>query len=1488
MDLAHKKILRALTLDMRHLLEGEWSGDTWTAGDLERRLRGLGVRHDGTVVPVEELPHLPVHDVAARTVIDAWLGLRLQSGADGEEAVAELVRETAWSWANRLLALRCMEARGLLDDEVIVTKAVYAGRSMLHNRLVRKQPELAREEDGGLFTALAQAMAELAEPLPRAFDSQAPGIALRPSVAALRSCIALLSGTQAPRGQEAASDAVFQAPDALGWAYQYWNTEEKQRVFDRAAGKGPDRVRHKIERADIIPATQLYTEPYMVQFLVQNGLGGLWASMHPRTRLLEDWAYFVRDAERPDVPARPVREITFLDPACGSGHFLLEAFDLFFAMYREEDPRRDATAIVSDILTYNLHGLDIDERAVHIAEVALWMKAAEVTADEGRGYPENARANLVATNVRLPREGGHLDAFLERHPEDQPLRAALQVVFEGLEHADELGALLLLDEPVEETLRGIRAEVEAGAEPTEVGSQTSLLGAGVQRGRPASAASWEDWRDDVLVRLREHFAQEARSADPVQAFFGRSVERALDLFDLLAQRYDVVAANPPYMGSKNMGPVLRRHVERYFKAGKRDLYAAFILRSRGLAEEGGRVAIVAPQAWLFMRSYVGMRAEPVEGRHGEFTGLFAETRVEAVAQLGRHAFSEADPPGNVALFVMHAAKPELEHAPVCFRLSLPRPADEQARLLAQAVAGGLSALTWRPAQGAFLEIPQAPFCFWLRPRFLRLFAGRTVTDVGNVRQGLATADDGRFLRFTWEVPVGAQRWVTFFKGGGYRKWDGLVNLVVDWEHEGARLTAFPRAVIRNPDDYLREGWTYSLMSRGRMGLRLQDPPGVIGHKGPGIYLENPSVVPALNSRTFNHMLRAVSPNLSFEVDTVSRGPVPPGPLDADLQALLTAKSHLSATDPTERSFTAVADFSTVLAWCAKLHTLEGEAERAVMAAYELDDDDIAAVLADTGTPAGWLSDTVDEAVHGRIHALFEAGPGATLEEENEDTSSDDEDDDTPDLATGRPIHPETFLEELCEKAGVSPRAAWPVIQDGLAQGWRCPPEERRIAADRVTVLVLRLLGHRWPTQVEAGKPVPSWADDDGIIPLTSLPGEPPLIERLRERVTADRLSEATLAAALDLPLDQWLHTRFVAHHTSQFKKRPVAWQVQSGPFTTRRAPAFAALLYCQKVGIEMLASLRSQYAGPLLERRRQEQRTLAGATERSPEQDNQLKELDVAVSELERFSEALVTIERDGFATTNLRAFAIQESVQSLLQPLLVRWRDELVDGPLRGWSADGREVDESLAAALHEAVESLPAQVGGWRSFVTAPPWGEQPPTDPALRQAVLVATGTCLVQIRTLLQAAVDRAFKQWMKAERVDARALGLRLPKFKTEKALVEALQRRIDGWEPDTEELPRFVAALPLLDTWCGEPGRTPPATLEDFVRQESAWRPDVNDGVRVNIAPLQRAGLLAADPLAAKDIEPAIADRAAWRADERRWVREGKLPRPGWWPEEGA
>ena len=677
MDSSLKKKLRALSLALRHTLEG--SADE--AGDLESRLNQMGVWRARLPKPLEELP-LTAPDLVARRIVDAFLNYREEAGVSRNEAFGEFVRESAYSWANRLFMLRCLEARGLVDDEVVLQKQVYGGRSLVHHRFAQQNPSACAGEDDGLFSVLEQEFRRRAVQLPTVFDPEAPAVALRPSVSALKRCIGLLSGTISLNGHGEASDELFEADDAPGWAYQFWNAEENKRVFEMVREKGAN-----IEGADLIPATQLYTEPYMVKFLVQNSLGAFWSGMHPETELTAGWNYYVRGADRNppvhldsppfdrtkppnpstdpwvrpnpklhaeaelvayartlaskvpcsepggfvdlrnqllDAAAKPIREklaalnqeiceawnrewptrrpklkkraaeITFLDPACGSGHFLLEAFDLLYTMYEEDGILQTPEEICASILNHNLFGIDIDERAIQISVAALWMHASERSPNLGPEAVTGLRDHLVAANLSLPRGRAHLEEFLAKHPEDAEIRPALEAIFTGLVDANQIGALLRIEEPVEQALQRLKEEDDHRAETTLRQSQTKLGFMAEQYVLSISETrDYADWKCSLLDRLRKHFLQEAAVSDPVQSFFGRDAKQGIALFDVLARRYDVVAANPPYMGSKNMGPVLKKYIEVNYRDGKRDLYGAFILRAQQLAPESGVITNVA-------------------------------------------------------------------------------------------------------------------------------------------------------------------------------------------------------------------------------------------------------------------------------------------------------------------------------------------------------------------------------------------------------------------------------------------------------------------------------------------------------------------------------------------------------------------------------------------------------------------------------------------------------------------------------------------------------------------------------------------------------------------------------------------------------------------------------------------------------------------------------------------------------------------------------
>jgi hypothetical protein len=1760
MEAREKKILKALSLELRHLLEGQYdSAGHWHAGDLEQRLNAIGVWRERTM-PADEM-HLSPDDNRARSVVDAYLKLRDEAGVRLAEAVAEFVRETAYTWANRLLALRCMEARELID-EVILQKEVYGGRSLEHHRLIQRQPELGAGEDDGLFAALDAAFARQAEHLPLLFDPKAPGVALKPSVAAIKRCVALLSGNV---DGYPADDNVFKAPDALGWAYQYWNTEEKDRVFETVRTKKGA----KIEGADIIPATQLYTEDYMVKFLVQNSLGATWVGMTPDTKLVEGWEYFVRDADRAPVEKKPVSEITFLDPACGSGHFLIEAFDLFFDMYQEEglgsrdsglgkerigvgdgdselsgseglageygsgerclsgnqrfseggdirtdqpvetgsgigslehsrgacekldagispssfdvsglagrggdttdtgksvgiyengnpaiaseESKRDRQnaswsaeipstqtpvsspqpltpgAICRSIIENNLFGIDIDQRAVQISEAALWMKAAEKCINEGdyaflAPSPQPLTPNLVATNIRLPRNKDHLRDFLAKHPEDKPLAPALEAVFEALQHADELGSLLQLEEPVEKELKLIKQRQDEEASVPRSQVLFEEMRRPVQTVLPVGADDWDTWKTRTIERIREHFSEQAEAANLQEQFFGIEAGKGWKLFELLGRKYDVVAANPPYMGSKNMGVVLKAYVNALYSTGKRDVYAAFILRCLGLTEQAGRTAMVTQQSWMFLRSFAGLRASEDSGKPGQLvTGLLREVRIEALVHLGEHAFDDSSAAGAfVVLFTLNRCPPGNSHRLTAFRLVGSKDPVEKATCLCRICSGQqIPAVRFSPLQSELSRVPGGTLCYWLSGGFLHALTVTTVGDKAKVCQGLATGNDLRFVRFVWETPDerpnSAKRWFLFEKGGGYGRWCGHQWWRLDWASGGARVRSFSGSVIRNEDQYFSRGWTYSDFARGSLGPRIMEnavfssqSPAAIPNTANGLGL-------ILSSRITSYMVRSLSAQINHMRESyVKRLPFHglsnPRIADDTEHYLVVLAMFAASMDPTEFRFApellSIESQIMTLRLSCLLHATEGFGEALVFDCYAPDETERQNVLYETGTPVGWhplskshaqvpempechveipqdVSNFIADIpriallpqqlveIKLRLRSLYTSGPGMKADIEQTDDPGDDSSEEEAVIGARIPIPATTFLEELSQKLEIHPISVYWLLKEGIEkEGWRCLPEERRITSDRLTVTILRMLGHRWPKQIEAGEPVPDWADPDGVIPLgpgaggSGLVGEKTLYERILDLGRRDDSPVPNpeslipdFEEIMGKPLNQWLVTDFFRTHISQFKKRPIAWQLQIGKFNGRKSPAFACMAYYHKLSESFLPTIQSQYIRPLRQRFETELRGIENipAASRTGDQTARRVELTALIDELNDFDSRLDQVTNTGFATPMLRQYAIDDAMLALKARWLRRLSAIVVAGPLaewnrkaeeelgaRGWGLEGNEGSTltSNSQPLTPAFTHLDyfcAKVGP-----AAPDEKklDDDPTSADLAKLIApkaksmvsdslklacdvwwktfddVVLGPIKEQIKALneehktldaehkiltgkAEPASDKAaeFEQLSPTERADrVRELERRMKQIKleikplrdeqnqkTDKA--KKLRTTIEKWTcPEAETWESWLASQPLYDQVSALDGqRQPPTTVADFIRQESLYAPDINDGVRVNIAPIQKIGLLAADVLATKDLDKAIADRAEWRSDERRWVREGKLPQPGWW-----
>ncbi len=1400
MDANHKKVLRGLSLELRHVLEGDYDEQgRFKPGDLERRLNEMGVWRERSSKPIDELPHLSQVDKVARKVVDAYIKFRDEVGVPHEEAVAEYVRESAYTWANRLLALRCMEARGLID-EIILQKDVYGGRSLVHNRFARKNPEACSSEDDGLFAVLFQEFIERSKELPALFSPNAPAVVLRPSVAAIKKCIALFSGRELVNGQGAANDEVFAAHDAFGWAYQYWNEEEKKRVLNKVRTKKGA----KIEGADIISYTQLYTEPYMVKFLVQNSLGALWIGVHPESKLYDKWEYYLKDADRAPVEKKAVSEITFLDPAEGSGHFHLEAFDLLYELYLEEGVLKSSESICASILNKNLFGIDIDERAVQISKAVLWMKAKEKAPDLKASDLNAFHDHFVATNIRLPKSKDHLKAFLNKHPEDEQLRPALETVFEGLQNAHELGSLLQIEEPVEKELRFLKEQYKA---KIAEGYQKKLFGPTIIQGQlPEGVESYEDWKSGSLARLKAHFSSEAEAADLTQSFFSQSAEKGLLLFDLLARRYDVVAANPPYMGSKNMGPMLKSYISKYYVPGKHDFYAAFILRNLNLTNPRGRVAMVTRQSWMFLRSFADLRApnnEKIKKMDKDaFKGLLRETTIETLAHLGPHAFGEiTGEVVNVVIFTIANATFTEKHRLTAIRVIGPKNPEEKDKLLRLMIANGITLNVIK--QQDILDVPTAPITYWLGPGAIRLLKGSKIGDYAEIVQQIITANNPRFLRYAWETPNNTARWHVYLKAGGYKKWIGFEQTRVDWEQDGIRLKE--SIIAKYP--YLKgnSGWllktdsvgkpslTYSLMAQGSLGVRRVPNGAMCDSVSPTIILTRqwPGLAAWLNTRSCSFLLRSISSEIKFRESYVARTPVSsnlPESLASAEEWLTKLKLALVARDATEDEFVLRTENRNLLLHEAWLITGEGWVENIVCSAQGFSPAELSQICETTGTPAGWFSlisgfDALPKLPEGlseapkelidnfsnfkrracsinqitdlksRLRALYEAGPGAKFEEiSEEDTSEDAEEEDKSEVIFGAhiPIPTETFLEEISVKLEIHPISIYWLLKEGIEkEDWHCLPEERRFMEDNFSIMVIRLLGHCWPRQIKAGEPVPDWADKDGIIPITECYGEKILLERVRERIANEfpggivTSIEREFEEIVGMSLEKWLSGPFFVRQISQFKKRPIVWIIESKPISN---PASKGRKRSSRASSEPVFSCLVYY-----------------------------HKLD---------SDLLPKIRTQ------------------YVGPLKIRYETEL------------RVLERTKNPTADQSARKV--QLGNW---------------------------------------------------------------IEELKTFDLRLETVIR--DGFDSDI--LKNILDKEPL-DIWTSRDGAAPhPNTKEELIIQEKRYYPDINDGVRVNIAPLQKAGLLATDVIANKDIDKAISDRAEWRADERRWCRQGKLPKPGWW-----
>ncbi|MBE9594146.1 MAG: Eco57I restriction-modification methylase domain-containing protein, partial [Proteobacteria bacterium] len=483
-------------------------------------------------------------------------------------------KHAAFTFLNRILALRIAEVHELIK-ETVITRAEYGERSRRERDILDMSPELVSNPEQLAFNALEDAYNDMGKYVVPLFNVKDPYAILRPSLVTYRNVRQIIS--------ELPEDVVRQF-ETIGWAYQYFNKKEKAEIRKR--------LRRNPQPDEIPPLNQQYTVDWIVKFLVENTLGKLWLETKPDTDLTFD--YLVQTENDLKGGAVKVEDLKILDPACGSGHFLLCAFDLLQEMWTAEHPEIPAWKIPALILERNLYGIDIDLRAVQMAALALYLKARTVFEKASGGDFEIKRMNIVCADIHFV-DGELRRRFLAQFDYDRDVRNIVEETLRACENAFEIGSLLKIRQPFE---RLFESRKKSWTKASFTQEQLSTFS--------PDAIPKDDTVEEIVNKIGVFIKEATESKDMGTLLFGFDAEKAISLVDLLANTYDVVVMNPPYGA---MPAKCKEYAKVHYKRTHSDYYTAFIEQAIELCKPGGYVGALTGRTFMFLKSHQKLREE---------------------------------------------------------------------------------------------------------------------------------------------------------------------------------------------------------------------------------------------------------------------------------------------------------------------------------------------------------------------------------------------------------------------------------------------------------------------------------------------------------------------------------------------------------------------------------------------------------------------------------------------------------------------------------------------------------------------------------------------------------------------------------------------------------------------------------------------------------------------------------------------------------------
>ncbi|MDY3846978.1 MAG: BREX-1 system adenine-specific DNA-methyltransferase PglX, partial [Prevotella sp.] len=813
---------------------------------ISAKIRTLGFDKKGNVAE-EHRPQLMqggTHwngQLLPETFYHQWTSLfnRIQ-----QKGISEVYEEAAYTWFNRLCAIRILQKNNLCAPVLDYTDAARTpfivdearqGRIPNMNDEMRSRLSDLLDDDTKVteqFAVLINAWCHDNPIIHRCFGAMADYTELLLPGNILTECgfVDMLNHT------DFITDADYQSPELIGWLYQFYISERKDEVF---AKKG------KFEADEIPAATQIFTPNWIVKYMVQNTVGRIYLDNNPyETQLQKKWQYLVEPSEKPSsdtiLKYDELTDLKVADLACGSGHILNECFDLLYDLYIAEGYGRGEA--IENIFRHNLTGVDLDTRAKQLATFALLLKACQKDNAFADAHCLPNVLDMLQCNRYTWRDtSGHFACWyqLSERFDGEELDKAFQL----LEQAENLGSIMKFDISDDNTRNYMKRCIQCYEDAPAHTEQFGLL---------------------------------------IQGF---------RLILALTEKYHALVMNPPYMGGGNMNATLSKYVKREYEEGKADLFSVFMLLAIDRLLPNGKYGMINMQSWMFLSSFEKLR-----------TRLLTENRIDNMLHLGPRTFDElsGEVVQNTAFVITNC---EGTHAAGSYyRLIEGKNCGDKERMFLEAkenegkaiVNSKLYIVNYNNvSQQDFEKIPGCPIGYWVSDKVKEIFTSNlALSAVCSPTQGLATADNARFLRLWSEVDQSRigfgfadaasaarsqKKWFPYNKGGAFRKWYGNQEFIVNWGNDGFEIKNFKGSVIRNPNTYFRECFSWSKISAGNIAFRKFPSGFIYDVAGTSLFstdeILNPFVLGFVNSLVTRHMLATLSPTLNFEVGQIAKLPI---------------------------------------------------------------------------------------------------------------------------------------------------------------------------------------------------------------------------------------------------------------------------------------------------------------------------------------------------------------------------------------------------------------------------------------------------------------------------------------------------------------------------------------------------------------------------------------------------------------------------------------